>query len=360
MYLLTMVDPLILDFFLDNESVTTVNRVVTDTVMSMVENDEFLKEWDNDIKRDFDNEDGSKSGYISPYDSTVSTLTPKQYKDIFKMSREIVLKLIEYLKSECKTDVGRMIVPFEKKVHILLYTLGSKESFKAIGQYFGVHKSSVFTVFNEMCRLVTECRFDYIQWPDLEEQDRLREKVTVFPNCIGFIDICQFHTKSALNNPVNSHLKNKEGQYNIVLQAVCDYTLKFIDIYVGEAGDMRDMQVYYDSPLSVEIENLVNPENHILGDSNFPLKMNLMTPFKHGGHTSDVKKMYIKAHSKARIYIRKALNRLTTTFKRVKFLDVKKFEMATIILCAACVLHNFIIIHEKDTKRDQAESDTQR
>ncbi|KAJ8938583.1 hypothetical protein NQ318_013637 [Aromia moschata] len=319
-----MADPFVLDLFLDNESVSTVSRIVTDVVITLKGDTEFYSQYASTAKSISDVTNAKNNSVLSDVDffeDTVQKFTERQYRDTFKMSRETMKKLIDYLKEKCTADLGRMIISFEKKVHLLLYILGSTESFSNIGKVVNMHKSSLCILLREMCSLVTECRFDWIKWPSLDEQNTITKRIKTFPNCVGFIDTCQFTMKTPGRNPVNAHLSSKP-EYTIILQAVCDDTLKFTDIYVEDKIKHPDSVAFEGSPLCDELENIISCENHILGGANYPLKVNLMTPFNRTSSVS--KRMYNKAHAASRMYIRRAFGRLKAKFRRLKYLDVKK------------------------------------
>lgn len=64
---------------------------------------------------------------------------------------------------------------------------------------------------------------------------------------------------------------------------VCDHTDLFIDCFIG----MHDAGVFRMSPLfhAMNAERpLISQNEHLIGDSAYPLLRNLMTPFRDNGH----------------------------------------------------------------------------
>lgn len=232
-------------------------------------------------------------------------------------------------------------IALEKKVHIFLWILTSDYSFSETGVLFGLHKSSISYIFYEIATIVTEQRYNYINWPSLKEQHMTRVKINSrhkFPNCVGFIDACRLK--------VGSTRTKKNVPETILLQAVCDESLSFLDVHIGKIGDTRKSRVFRQSQLSKELKNFIDFENHILGDSNYRLRKNLITPFTREELLTTEEIKFNEVHWKARSYIGHAFELLRDRFKKLNHLDVNKQESNNTIILAACFLHNFVILHE--------------
>lgn len=242
--------------------------------------------------------------------------------------------LIRFLQSF--VPVGH--IPLDKKVHVFLMFVMSDLSYNEIGKLFSLHKSTVSHIFQEISSYLTENRHNYISWPSVEEQHMTRIKVNSrfkFPNCVGFIDTCQFKVgqKKSRNNTV-------------LLQAVCDESLMFIDIHIGDLGKTRKYKVFKDSALMQELQNFVDFDNHILGDSEYRLKINLITPFTSEELLTSEEMKFNEIHWKARSYIGHAFELLKEKFKKLNHIYNFKPEVISALIYSACVLHNFILIHE--------------
>lgn len=236
---------------------------------------------------------------------------------------------------------GSAIVPLDKKVHIFLWLLTSDYSFSEVGALFGLHKSSISYIFYEIASILSEQRYHFVNWPSLEEQHVTRVKVNsrhMFPNCVGFIDACRLKVGTKRNK--------RSDPETVLLQAVCDESLMFIDIHIGRIGDTRKSRVFRESQLAQELKNFIDFENHILGDSNYRLKKNLITPFTSEEVLTSEEMKFNEIHWKARTYIGHAFELLKERFKKLNHLDVTKEESIDTIICAACTLHNFVILHE--------------
>lgn len=110
---------------------------------------------------------------------------------------------------------------------------------------------------------------------------------------------------------------------------------------------MHDARVFRLSPLYEQLineQNLLLPQDkHIVGDSAYPLMVNLMKPFQDNGHLTRAQQIFNTKLSSARCTIERAFGLLKVKFRRLKYLDVDTPQSAMQIVGAACILHNFIL-----------------
>ncbi|XP_041975085.1 protein ALP1-like [Aricia agestis] len=339
----------ILEMFLD-DSISTVNRLIIATANVASENLENFQKYNiyehkyipQPMRQKYDKNESNDKKFTEKfeyYKYLRKYFTDYDYLQNFKMKMHTIQELIKYLKDFVKEDTS--IVPFDKKVHIFLYAITSDLSFNKVSEKFGLHKSSVSYIFHEIAQLISEQRFHFINWPSLVKQHITRMKVNSrygFPNCVGFIDACRFKVGSKRKRNPNSNI--------ILLQAVCDESLMFTDIYVGEIGNSKKSKVFKESPLAKNLKKYVDMENHILGDSSYRLEDNLITPFSSVDSLSIEEIKFNETHWNSRKYIGLALQMLRDRFKKINHIDICKPQSVKTIIYAACVLHNFIMIHE--------------
>jgi len=133
------------------------------------------------------------------------------------------------------------------------------------------------------------------------------------------------------------------------LQAVCDHKARFTDIFIGMPGRMHDARVFRQSELFARLnraENPILPPNmHLIGDSAYPLMINLMTPFRDNSHLTREQSTYNVKLSSIRSIIERTFGLLKGKFRRLKYLDIATPALGNtiIIIAAACVIHNFLI-----------------
>ncbi|KAI4462979.1 hypothetical protein MML48_4g00000652 [Holotrichia oblita] len=99
-------------------------------------------------------------------------------------------------------------------------------------------------------------------------------------------------------------------------------------------------------------EPLLNENQHIIGDSAYPLMKNVMTPFRDNGHLTAEELNYNFKLSSIRSVIERSFGRLKGKFRRLKYLDVDSPEFASHMIAAACVIHNFIRLNNENDVED--------
>lgn len=103
-----------------------------------------------------------------------------------------------------------------------------------------------------------------------------------FPNVVRALD----GTYIPISGPTtfrDSYICRK-GFPAIHLQAVCDSSLRFLDVFCGYPGSVFRISPFHDA-----LQNLPG-KYHLLGDSAYPLSSMLLTPFRDNGHLTSEQK----------------------------------------------------------------------
>lgn len=243
---------------------------------------------------------------------------------------------------------GRPIVPLQKMLLMVLWILGTPESFRSIGDRFNVCKSTVFHCLHRVARVINSelCKL-YIKWP--EEGNRGAESMGKYGinYAIGAVDGCHIPiTKPILHG---YDYFNRKKFYSMVLQGICNGNLLFIDVDIRWPGGVHDARVFRTSDIFQVLPNLCEPNFFVLGDSAYPLSKWVLTPYKNYGQLTPVQLNYNKIHSKTRVKIEHAFGLLKGRFRRLRdCLDIKEAKDIVEIVVASCVLHNMCIVHGQD------------
>lgn len=338
----------VMELFLDTESVSIVDRLAAATANVINENHQNLTKFNDLMKTEYyqlsqmmvqDCHSGVPVAHRIKgfYEETIRKFGNNEYIERFKMKRSTVQALIAFLKPYLKPGN----VPLDIKVHVFLWFMVNDSSYSDIGRLFGLHKSSVSYIFHEIALLLTEEKERFISWPSVEKQQLISNNVNSrfrFPNCVGFIDACRLK--------VGSQRNKREKPDIVLLQAVCDDYLTFVDVHVGDIGKTKKSKLFKDSSLSNELKIKVDFQKHILGDSEYKLKKYLITPFTSEEVLTSEEMKFNEIHWKTRSYIAHAFELLKERFRKLNHIDVLKPESVNILIISACVLHNFVLLHE--------------
>lgn len=119
---------------------------------------------------------------------------------------------------------------------------------------------------------------------------------------------------------------------------------------------MHDASVFRNSKIGQSLQSRIPEQFHLLGDSAYPLSLNLMTPYKDTGNLTRQQTSYNYKLSKTRSIIERCFGLLKGRFRRLRYLDCVKTEFLPTVIMATCVLHNIATRNEEELEEDCIES----
>ncbi|GAB2234072.1 hypothetical protein Droror1_Dr00003309 [Drosera rotundifolia] len=299
-----------------------------------------------------------------------------RFESIFKISR----KTFDYICSLVKEDImakpgnysysnGRPLA-VNDQVAIALRRLSSGDSLLNIGDAFGVSHSAVSQVTWRFVEIMEERGLHHIQWPKEAEMTEIKskfEKIRGFPNCCGAIDTTHIAMCLPMADPATKVWCDREKNHSMLLQAIVDPNMKFLDIVTGWPGKMSDSSVLESSSFFHLVEkgerlggkkmDLCHGSEvgeYIIGDSGFPLLPWLITPYP-GKDLQESKVEFNKRHFATRMVSQRALTRLKEMWKIIHGVMWRpdKHKLPRIVL-VCCLLHNIVIEMEDDVQDEMS------
>ncbi len=255
---------------------------------------------------------------------------------------------------------GRRGTELSKRLLMFLQYLGTQESMASIAQRFGVTISVSHEIIHAVLDLIVpHVSSLYIKWPQHGEfpsifQGFNAKSPHLPPLVAGAIDCREIPIITPMEDACSYF--NRKQFHSIKLQAIVDHTTKFIDVFVGWPGRSHDSRAFMNSPIYDLFDNnpqVLLPQSFILGDSAYPLKTYLMTPFRHTAATQQQRR-YNKAVSKARITVECAFGQLANRWRRMQFVYLHSIADICKVTVAACALHNFCKLHNEPVFEGEA------
>lgn len=111
---------------------------------------------------------------------------------------------------------------------------------------------------------------------------------------------------------------------------------------------MHDARVFRRSELSNSLPRLLDPDEHIVGDSAYPISPHMMVPYKDNGVLTAKQKSHNNKLSKGRVKIENTWAQLKGKWRRLKYLDMDRMDYVVDHICASCVLHNVALDDSDD------------
>ncbi|KAK2719689.1 putative nuclease HARBI1 isoform X1 [Artemia franciscana] len=282
---------------------------------------------------------------ICYYEKTIPKMRDGVFKSHFRLKRETVEVLMQKTSIEC-ADRG-LNIPVQKQLLITLWIYATPDSYRSVGDRFGVSVSSVCRVVHR----ITDCIFalspTIIVWPTGQRLYSVIEgfrSLNGFHGVVGALDGTHIEIKAPKKH--HSSYINRKDYHSVQLQAVCDNKLRFTSAFTGMPGSVHDERVYRLSPLAKNIDRksiIFDADHHIIADAAYPLKNFLLTPFRDTGSLTVDEGNYNFKLSSTRMVIERSFGFLKGRFRRlIKFPSNNlKFVVKVVIVC--CTLHNLCI-----------------
>ena len=265
--------------------------------------------------------------------------------------------------SKIEPDLRKQDTIFRKalepglKLALTLHFLASGDSQMSLSFAYRVSPASVSLLIDATLKAIwSHFKEDYLpqpskdQWMEIAENYRM---IWNFPNCIGALD--GKHISIQCPPRSGSQFYNYKNFHSIVLMALCDANYLFIMIDVCSYGRDCDSAVFHRTVLSSMLKSPVEclpPSSPIVdqgepmpltlvADEAFPLMKHLMRPFP-GKHCDSEEKSFNYRLFRARRTVENTFGILASRWRFFRKPVIASPEKAERIVCATCVLHNFL------------------
>ncbi|CAM4462684.1 unnamed protein product [Lepidochelys olivacea] len=280
----------------------------------------------------------------------------------FRMRKGTFMELCDLLSPALKRMNTRMraALTVEKRVAIALWKLATPDSYRSVGNQFGVGKSTVGAAVMQVAHAIKDLLISRVVTLGNVQVIVDGFAAMGFPNCGGAID--GTHIPILAPEHQAGEYINRKGYFSIVLQALVDHKGRFTNINVGWPGKVHDARIFRNSGLFQKLqEGTFFPDQKItvgdvempiciLGDPAYPLMPWLMKPYTSSLDSSQ--ELFNYRLSKCRMVVECAFGRLKARWRSLLTrLDLSETNIPTVIT-ACCVLHNICErrVHEEIDK----------
>ena len=253
-------------------------------------------------------------------------------------------------------------IHYKKRVAITLWYLSTGSDFRTIGHLFGVSKSAVCIIVQEVCAVITKKLLPvFIQFPKGEKLhqtvDGFMEKYR-FPQCFGVVDGSHIPIVSPQYYPADYY--NRKGWHSVILQGTVNHLGQFIDVNVGWPGRVHDARVFSNSKIfelgqagklvpdcaKTLTTNSQKVPLCILGDPAYPLLPWVMKAFADNGRLTRQQKTFNYRLCRTRVVVEHTYGRLKGRWRcLLKQLDIDVSNVPDLV-AACCTLHNICEAHK--------------
>uniref|UniRef100_A0A8C5LP40 Putative nuclease HARBI1 n=1 Tax=Leptobrachium leishanense TaxID=445787 RepID=A0A8C5LP40_9ANUR len=265
----------------------------------------------------------------------------------YRLNRDQLFSLYEILKDELEPkELMHIELPGMTKMLSCLQYLASGSFQNTAADLGGIDQSTFSNLLNCFLIVLRGKYQDYIGFPSTSKGWRDIKlgffKLGGIPNVLGAIDCTHMEIK-APSQDAEAYL-NRELFYSLNVQMVCDADMRIMNVLAGFPGSAHDSFILANSSIARDFQDGQFPDGWLLGDSGYPLRPWLMTPYRTtpgAAHES-----YNKAHQRARSVIDRTFSLLKMRFRCLnKSEGPLQFEPDRVVLMikACVILHNMAV-----------------
>ncbi|XP_022164501.1 putative nuclease HARBI1 [Myzus persicae] len=210
-------------------------------------------------------------------------------------------------------------IPLDIQLLGFLWIMATSDCYRSVAERFKMNRGTLHKVYRTIVSCVVYETHRYIQWSTDEKKDEITDAFLVasgYPGIVGAIDGSYIKIKQPRGDK-HYRYANRKKDYAVIIQGVCSYNKKLLDVHIGEVGN-----------------------EHIIGNSAYPIGPHMMVPYKDNGALTAKQKSHNIKLSKGRVKIENTWAQLKGKWRRLKYLDTDRMDYIVDHICASCVLHN--------------------
>ncbi|XP_077435665.1 M-phase phosphoprotein 8 isoform X5 [Vanacampus margaritifer] len=264
-----------------------------------------------------------------------------ELKKDFRLTRKAMNSFHKLLRREQDHGWGN-------EIELLIYTywLAHGLAYRVVASVFNVPKATVHRIIHRVATNLVQNLKKAISFPSVRKLKEIGggfvdlSGTPAFVNVVGAIG--GYHIPVKPTKVQKKNYLNCKGFHSISMQAICDASGKFFDIFVGYPGSVHNSSVLKNSTF-YRAHYFPPPGYILLGDGGYPCLQTpvcLITPYKHPAHGS-VQQKFNDCHSRAHSILEKAFGMMKTRWRStlLEAVDLKPTFAPQVI--ASCVfLHN--------------------
>lgn len=215
----------------------------------------------------------------------MDTLNDQQLRLHYRFGRQSIYDLSDRLDLDHPTFRSSALPAFlQLMIALRFYATGSFQS--VLAEVFQIHRSTVCRVVHRVSKALTRLLSTVVKFPSRQEEDEIAAhffNVAGFPKVCGVID--GTHIKIQAPTKYEDQFVNRKNQHSINVQLVCDHENKITNVVAQWPGSTHDARILDESVLAREFEE-GRHKGILLGDSGYPCRPWLMTPFRNPANRS--------------------------------------------------------------------------
>lgn len=288
----------------------------------------------------------------------IKNFNDAQFKATFHMNRNTADDLIAiYLKSlnnefNIPHFGGRPKSSHDKEMYIFLWYMANPITFRQLSQLAGTSFSTSWSIFDRVSTWLFSIGNLHIKWPTANEIESTVSKGFLnrsgIDHVVGAIACTYIKMRAPHGHTKLPYFDAQTNSYYLVVQAVCDADMKFMDLYIGEPFSKDDSRVFKKSDLFRKVKenerHLFPEKTFLVGSCVYKPENWMVVPYTNNGKLTETETNFNRFHSTNRIVVDQAFAYLKNRFRRLNhFTESLKISILVRVTSCACILHNFCL-----------------
>lgn len=236
----------------------------------------------------------------------------------YRLDREGILFVTDLVREALASDTKRRqpLTP-EMKVIITLRYLATGKMQQCSSDDLGPSQPAISQAITQTINALSDINVikRFIRFPTnprvVEANKAAFKNIADFPHVIGVID--GTHIQIVAPKEQEEVYVNRKGHHSINTQVVFDANYKILDILARWPGSVHDARILNTSGVAELFEGgYVPPNSHLLGDSGYPSKTWLLTPYLRP--QPGAQSRYNVAHKRTRSVVERGIGQLKRRF----------------------------------------------
>ncbi|XP_048029600.1 putative nuclease HARBI1 [Megalobrama amblycephala] len=279
----------------------------------------------------------------------LQTLDDRELLRRYRLDRAGIMFVVDLLRDAITSPTRRhnAITPEKKVITTLRYLATWMQ--QCSSDDLGLSQSSVSRVITQTLTALSQPNIvtQFVSFPldarTLHTHKRAFMDIAGFPGVVGVID--GTHVRIIAPSEDEAVFVNRKNFHSINVQIVFNAACKILDIVAKWPGSTHDARMLSESGIRQLFERRYVPANcHLLGDSGYPCKPWLLTPYLQPRQGPQLN--YNRAHKTTRAVVERGIGQLKRRFHVLHGEVRLRPEKVSKVIIACAILHNICKVRQ--------------
>lgn len=262
----------------------------------------------------------------------------------FRFRRPTIIYIVELVAAELQHPTNRSFsLPLLLQVLLFLQFVASGCFHQVVGDVLHVSKATAGRAIRKVGDALVRFVARFIRFPSGQralDVKRAFHAIAGFPNVLGCVDGTYIKISTPTENEPD--YVNRKGFHSLNVQMVCDAKFIITNVVAKSPGSCHDSRIFRESQLCENFETGIY-NGFLLGDSGYPCRRYLMTPYNNTDNIRSREK-FNAALCRTRVLIEQTFGILKRRFPCLAVGLRTNPERACIYTVDCVILHNIGIL----------------